>query len=104
LAFGASREGSGFVGIGSIEELAALETPFRFEVVPEDYPLGWVAFTNMSGCEKRILQALSNVAINKGAKLEDWRISFVAIENDKWIGIEYWRAGAWATFAPGAHH
>lgn len=88
---------SGLGQLSSMEELAKHETPFRFEVRAEEFPLGWLAFVNMSGCKKRLCRALADRAKQVEAATNDWRISFEPVEVSRCVGIEVW-LGAWEHF------
>ena len=78
----------------SIQELAAHETPFRFEVDPDEFPLGWFAFVNLSGCPRKVSRSLAEIAKAWGSNVSGWRISFEPVPFERCLGLEVW-FGEW---------
>lgn len=83
----------------TFEEFAGIETPIRIKVDAEKYSLGWMAFTNLSGCKPRIAKGLRQTAKVSGADPSQWRISFDPIPSNDWLGIEALLEGQWRSLS-----
>lgn len=89
-ALSATTEGGQIRRFTTIDELATSETPFRFEVDPDEFPLGWLAFVNMSGCARKTSRRLARIAEGWGANIQSWRISFEPVALERCLGLEAW--------------
>lgn len=98
-ALPAWMEGNRSRRLTSIVELAARETPFRFEVDPDEFPLGWLAFVNLSGCSRKQSRGLGRIAEAWGANVRGWRISFAPVGIERCLGIQAW-FGEWKLVSP----
>lgn len=73
----------------SIKELANYEVPFRFEVDPDEFPLTWLAFINLSGCPRKESRRLARIAKAWGANIAGWRISFEPVPVHRCLGVKH---------------
>lgn len=89
-ALSATTEGGQIKRFTTIEEMATRETPFRFEVDPDEFPLGWFAFVNMSGCARKQSRQLARIAEGWGANIRGWRINFEPVGLERCLGFEAW--------------
>src|SRR5262249_48146143 len=81
----------------TFEELCKLDTPMRIEIDPRAAPLDWPKWCNLSGVDRPVAAALKSVAEKKGARVDDWRMSFdpVRSADENWLAVEEFADGQW---------
>jgi hypothetical protein len=80
----------------SFFEMAKLDTPVRIEIAPRAAPYTWEAFTQLSGCSRKMLKSLEKAALEVGAAPSQWRVSFAPVGCDDWLAVEIWMDGEWS--------
>jgi hypothetical protein len=68
----------------------------RIGVVPEDAPLTWQKYKQLSGVSRDMARGLYRVAIKSGSRPGDWRCSFDAIPRSRWLAVGFWDGTNWS--------
>jgi hypothetical protein len=79
------------------EVVQARLVPCRIEISPRTARLNWRAWRKLSGVKSRTVKGLEQVAIEMGANVRDWRMTFDAVNGKDWIAVEGFIGGTWMT-------
>lgn len=94
----AYREDDGSIRPLSLEETAEMGgglVRIVLDAQQFQFRLTWPDYVKKSGIDKRIATTLADVAIEKGSKLEDWRVCFQPIPRLYWLRVDVWQGGQW---------
>ncbi len=75
----------------------------RIEVPPDIAPMNWRAWRKLSGVKSQTAKRLKELAIRMGGNVNEWRMTFNAIESGDWLAVEGYFDGAWRPIAHPAY-
>lgn len=69
----------------------------RIEISPDSAPYNWENYKRISRVSPSMAMGLEMSALDLGANCDEWHVSFKAVKQDKWLGIETfnWERQAW---------
>lgn len=69
----------------------------RIGVLPESAPYSWTDYKRLSGVSSSMARSLYKIAIKKGSRPANWRVTFDAIPKSEWLSVEFWTGTEWST-------
>lgn len=67
----------------------------RIRINPQAAPYTFQDFKRLSRISNNRAKALAAVAIEKGSKPSEWRVSFNPVPQSEWLGIDVWDGEKW---------